>query len=97
MKNNLIFTGLAYSRNEYCEMKLRSFIYEELHIEHHIEFGNVHRFGKVGSSGARPIVARFIYRCDFECVLRNAYRLNGKQFGKNEKFPAVIEARCRKL
>lgn len=97
MKNNLIFTGLGYTRNEDCEVKLRSFIYEELHIEHHIEFGNVHRFGKVGRHGARPIVARFIYRRDFECVLRHAYRLKGKQFGINEQFPAEIEARRRKL
>jgi len=93
MKNNLIFTGLAYFRNEDCEVKLRSFIYEELHIEHHIEFGNVHRFGKVGRNGVRPIVARFIFRRDFECVLHNAYHLKGKQFGINEQFPA----RRRKL
>ena len=97
MKNNLIFTGLGYTRNEDCEVKLRSFIYEELHIEHHIKSGNVHRFGKVGRNGVRPIVARFIFRCDFECVLHNAYHLKGKQFGINEQFPAVIEARRRKL
>ena len=52
MKNNLIFTGLSFSTNEDCEVKLRSFIYEELHIERHIESGNVHRFGKLGEMGS---------------------------------------------
>lgn len=42
-------------------------------------------------------MARFIFRRDFECVLQNAYHLKGKLFGINEQFPAVIEARRRKL
>ena len=45
----------------------------ELEIEYPVGFGNVHRFGKKGRNGARPIVARFIYRREFENVL-------GKQF-----------------
>ncbi|VDI47084.1 Hypothetical predicted protein [Mytilus galloprovincialis] len=80
MKNNLIFSGLAYNKDENCQAKLRNFIYEELQIEHHIEFGNVHRFGKIGMNRAKPIVARFLYRQDLECVLRKAFRLKGKPF-----------------
>ncbi|CAG2251894.1 unnamed protein product [Mytilus edulis] len=97
MKNNLIFSGLAYNKNENCEAKLRNFIYEELQIEHHIEFGNVHRFGKIGRNRAKPIVARFIYRRDLECVLQKAFRLRGKPFSINEQFPAEVEARRKKL
>jgi len=78
-------------------LKLRNFAYCELYIEHHNKFGNVHRFGKVGRHGARSIVARFIFRRDFECVLHNAYHLKGKPFGINEQLLAVIEACRRKL
>ena len=47
MKQNLVFTGLGGDdRTERVEDKLRCFIYNELRIEDHIEFGNVHRFGR---------------------------------------------------
>lgn len=49
MKNNLIFTNLLEQRTENVEEKLRAFIYEKLGLEHHIEFGNVHRFGKLSN------------------------------------------------
>jgi hypothetical protein len=60
MKNNLVFSGLSSNKFENCENKLKDFIRHELRIDHYIEFGNVHRFGKPGRNGARPIVARFI-------------------------------------
>jgi uridylate kinase len=59
MKNNLIFTGISYSKFENCEQKLKKILYEELEIEYLVGFGNIHRFGKKGRNGARPIVARF--------------------------------------
>ena len=62
-----------------------------------IEFGSVHRFGKRGANGARPIVARFIYRRDLELVLKNGYRLRNTPYGVNEQFPAEIENRRRRL
>ena len=77
--------------------KLRDFIRHELRIDHYIEFGNVHRFGKPGRNGTRPIVARFIYYNDLQCVLKNAYRLGGSKFGISEQFPAEIVARRQKL
>jgi hypothetical protein len=57
MKNNLIFTNLLEQRTENVEEKLRAFIYGKLGIEHHIEFGSVHRFGKCLNDRPRPIVA----------------------------------------
>ena len=71
----MIFTGLGHSHSEECELKLRDFIYKVLRINHFIEIGNVHRFGKKGVNEAIPIVARFIYRRDLELVLKNGYRL----------------------
>lgn len=97
MKNNLIFTGLAYRQSENCEQKLRDLIYEELGIEQHIEFGNVHRFGKIGRNGVRPIVARFIYHHQLKLVLTNAYKLWRTAFGVHEQFPAKIVERRQKL
>lgn len=97
MKNNLIFTGISYSKFENCEQKLRNFLYEELEIEYPVGFGNVHRFGKKGRNGARPIVARFIYRREFEDVLRNAFKLRGKPVSIHEQFPAEIENRRKQL
>ena len=55
MKNNLIFTNLLEQPTEDTEMKVRQFIHEQLGIEHHIEFGNVHRFGKRVNGKIRPI------------------------------------------
>ncbi|CAG2187613.1 unnamed protein product [Mytilus edulis] len=46
MKYNLIFSGIEEHRDEDCEDKLRRFIYQDMRIEHRLEFGNVHRFGK---------------------------------------------------
>ena len=46
MKNNLVFTGLCHTQLGNCENKLRGFIRQELGIEHFIEIGNVHRFGR---------------------------------------------------
>lgn len=97
MKNNLIFSGLGFQQNENCEEKLRRFMHNELGIEFHVELGNVHRFGKPGLNGAKPIVARFLYRKELEAVLRNTNKLKGKSFGVNEQFPEEIETRRKKL
>ncbi|CAC5379037.1 unnamed protein product [Mytilus coruscus] len=97
MKNNLVFNGLTYHQSEDCEAKLQTFINRELGIEYMVTLGNVHRFGKHGRNGARPIVARFIYRKELEHVLKQAYRLKNTNFGINEQFPPEIEIRRRKL
>lgn len=68
-----------------------------LQIEHHIEFGNVHRFWKVGLNRAEQIVVRFIYRRDHKCLLENVLCLKGKPFGMNDKFPVKSEARRKNL
>lgn len=36
MKNNLIFTGLMYQKDEDTELKVCDFIYKELRISDHI-------------------------------------------------------------
>ncbi|CAG2184897.1 unnamed protein product [Mytilus edulis] len=97
MKNNLVFNGLTYHPSEDCEAKLQDFINRQLGIEYMVTLGNVHRFGKYGRNGARPIVARFVYRKELEHVLKQAYRLKNTNFGINEQFPPEIEIRRRKL
>lgn len=97
MKNNLIFTNLFEQRTENVEEKLRAFIYEKLGIEHHIEFGNVHRFGKRSNDRPRPIVARFLYHKDLRLVLDRAKWLKNTPFGIHEQFPNAIEERRKKL
>ncbi|CAG2256856.1 CNK [Mytilus edulis] len=78
---------------ENCENKLRGFLRHELEIDHFIEFGNVHRFGKTGLNGARHILARLIYHNDLQFVLNNAFKLKGAPFGISEQFPAEIKRR----
>jgi hypothetical protein len=73
MKNNLIFTNLAEQPTEDVERKLRTFIFEKLGIEHKIEIGNVHRFGKRYNDRPRPILAIFLYHKDLRMVLSTKY------------------------
>jgi Leu/Phe-tRNA-protein transferase len=46
MKNNLVFTGLCQAQFVNYENRLRSFMRQQLNIDHFTEFGNVHRFGR---------------------------------------------------
>jgi hypothetical protein len=76
MKTNLVFTGLKNkNKEEDIEDKLRMFIKMELHIDRHIELGNVHRFGKARNDGTRPIVAKFLYNKDRDLVKSRGYML----------------------
>ena len=97
MKYNLIFSGLPFHPNENCEENLRGFLFHELGIPFRVEIAAVHRFGKPGLGGVRPIVARFLYRKELDWVLKNAYKLKGKPFGINEQFPMEIEQERKKL
>jgi hypothetical protein len=74
MKNNLVFTGLGNeNKEEDIEDKLRMFIKMELHIDQHIELGNVHRFGKARKDDTRPIVAKFLYNKDRDQLKAGVY------------------------
>ena len=42
-------------------------------------------------------VARFIYRTEFDAVMKYAYRLKDKPFGISEQFPSEIESRRKEL
>lgn len=98
MKNNLIFHGLqGENPGEDTEAKLRDFLYYELGIDSHIDFGNVHRFGRFVNGKHRPIVARFIHHKDLELVRDSSSKLRGSSYWINEQFPAEIEDRRRKL
>ena len=98
MKMNLVFHGITgETRQEDSEELIRDFIYYELNIDEDIEFGNVHRFGKLHTGRPRPIVARFLYHRQRKMVLRNSYKLAGTRMGISEQFPSAIEERRRKL
>ena len=76
---------------------LCNFLNTELQLNYRISFGNLHRFGKPGLNGVRPIVARFVYRAELEHVLQNAYKLKGKPYGISEQFPKEIEDKRKML
>ena len=97
MKNNFIFTNLAEQSTEDVERKLLTLIFEKLGIEHNIEIGNVHRFGKRYNDRQRPIVARFLYHKDLRMVLDQATWLKNTPFGIHQQFPKPIEDKHRKL
>ncbi|CAG2212026.1 unnamed protein product [Mytilus edulis] len=85
MKNNLIFSGLDFQQNEICDAKIQNFLEAELGINYRVSFGNVHRFGKPGLNGVRPIVTRFIYRREMEHVLSRTYKLKGKNLDESRE------------
>ena len=98
MKNNLIFNGIqGEHKYENIEEKLRCFIHQELGIAKHIEFGNVHRYGRYSRDKPRPVVARFLYNSDRTLVLENSFKLRGKPFWVSEQFPSAMEERRRQL
>ena len=98
MKNNLIFNGIqGEHKYENIEEKLRCFIHQELGIAKHIEFGNVHRYGRYSRDKPRPVVARFLYNSDRTLVLESSFKLRGKPFWVSEQFPSAMEERRRQL
>ncbi|KAK6181939.1 hypothetical protein SNE40_009715 [Patella caerulea] len=96
-KNNLVFSGLNESNPEDTEAKLRGFLNHELGIHHCVEFGNVHRFGKIMNGKHRPIVACFIYYNDLREIKKRGYKLKGTSYGISEQFPAAIQERRKQL
>ncbi|CAC5394552.1 unnamed protein product [Mytilus coruscus] len=97
MKTNLIFTGIQFQSDENTEDTLNSFIKQKLNIDKKSNFVSVHRFGKRGRRGNRPILAKFTTTKDKEIVLKNGFKLKGTNYGvqeqsifqksnKNEKF-----------
>ncbi|CAG2230791.1 unnamed protein product [Mytilus edulis] len=97
MSDNLVFSGLAFQREESCKLKIQNFLLNELDIPYNVNLGSVHRFGKPGLNGARPIVAKFIHRDELEDVLKNTFKLKGKTFGISEQFPIEIERKRKEL
>ena len=91
MKNNLIFTNLAEQQTEDVKRKLHTLIFKKLGIEHKIEIGIVHHFGKRYNDRPRPIVARFWYHKDLRMVLDQATWLKNTPFGIHQQFPKPIE------
>jgi hypothetical protein len=95
MSYNLIFNGIEETLREDTEEVLHNFLNQELGIDFHFEFTNVHRFGKKNrkkpSKLMRPIVAQFINQKDVSFVLENARKLKGKPFRINHQFPEEIE------
>lgn len=97
MKYNLIFSGIYENDHENTEEVLRDFMARNLDIDHQVEFTSVHRFGKKNKKRARPIVAKFIYQCDLDQVLKSAKKLKGKPFQINQQFPEEIEQARKSL
>jgi hypothetical protein len=69
----------------------------KLGIEHKIEIGNVHRFGKRYNDRPIPIVARLLYLKDLRMVLDQATWLKNTPFGIHQQFPKSIEDKRLKL
>lgn len=97
MKENLVFSGLPYQKNEMCTIKIQNFLRQELGFTYGVSLAKAHRFGKVGLNGVRPIIVKFLYRTELEDVLRSKCRLRGKPYGINEQYPLEIEKKRREL
>eukprot|EP00105_Crassostrea_gigas_P014664 XP_011431412.1 PREDICTED: uncharacterized protein LOC105331074 [Crassostrea gigas] len=89
--------GIHENDHENTEEVLRDFMARNLDIDHQVEFTSVHRFGKKNKKRARPIVAKFIYQCDLDQVLKSAKKLKEKPFQINQQFPEEIEQARKSL
>ena len=95
VRENFIFTGIPETGpDEIPEQSLVTFIEKEMVVEQRICFECLHRFGRRGYSGPRPIVAKFSNFKNREMVRKTApTKLQGKTFGVNEQFPKEINDR----
>ncbi|KAH3778796.1 hypothetical protein DPMN_180267 [Dreissena polymorpha] len=74
MQENLMFYGFDESKEEDCEVIVKTFIKDILQIEaHDIKLDRVHRIGPYSNSKTRPIVAKFHDYNDRERVRKQAY------------------------
>jgi len=78
IRNNAVFSitdnGFDESKEEDCEVIVKTFIKDILQIEaHDIKLDRVHRIGPYSNSKTRPIVAKFHDYNDRERVRKQAY------------------------
>ena len=60
MRDNLIFNGIAETKDEITENVVKLFIKTEMNIKKEINFERVHRMGKKFEGRHRPIVAKVL-------------------------------------
>ena len=75
----------------------RTFRKDKLGINKHIEFVSVHRFGKRGKRGFRPILIKFVKHKDKILALKNCYKLKDTNIFIREQFTKDIEAKRKEL
>lgn len=96
-RNNLQFLGVAESRNESCEDKIRQLCDRAQLNFNDRTFERVHRLGKYSDHRVRPIIARFHHFKDREEVFLNKSAFKRQSVIVVEDFPEDITARRRKL
>ena len=107
-RRNLLFHGLAESRNENCSNLIREFLWDQMGIDaddYYIE--RVHRLGSLqkarqrkgdsNESIRRPIIVAFFETRNVESILESAYMLRGTKFSVTRDFPIEIVNARRSL
>ncbi len=101
MRDNLLFFGIPEQERENTEELLHDFIgtnMPSISRKTIFPFERVHRIGKRSrNSKPRPIVAKFSYYKDRECVRLNARDLKKTNYGIKEHYPVEILERRRAL
>lgn len=95
-RNNLLFKGLAESRNENCVEKILDFLQTELGIggEGKMYMDRAHRLGRFRSGNTRFIIVAFTYFTDTEYILSKGHMLKNKPYSISRDFPhEIVQAR----
>ena len=96
--NNLIFYNIPEVRKESSattETLLYTFLEQKLDMAEEetdeIPIERVHRLGKIKEDNkSRPIIAKFSFHKDKECILSSARTLAGTKYGISQNFPREI-------
>lgn len=105
-RNNLLFHGLAESKNENCIELLRNFLWNEMGIDlddYYVE--RAHRLGSLykarqrnqDRNPRRPIIVAFGQHSQTNIIIESAYMLKGTNFSVTRDYPIEIVTARRNL
>ena len=93
-RSNLIFTNVGEDQAPIVNTVRNILAKMGIPNPNNITFDDIHRLGaaKATKGRSRPIIVRFLYRCDRQIVWESRRKLKGTNISMNEDFPEAYKA-----